>query len=729
MPEHLVLDIEGMHCASCVGRIEKALKSVPGVEHAAANLATNQASVDFDDRQAKVDTLLAAVAGAGYQAHVPGASGADDPGVRQEREAQAWRHRLLAAASIMAGLVLVDYRLAHSPAGNWAALALATIMQVYVGWPYYRGALASLRHASANMDTLVALGTTAAYASGLAGWPQAAAMRFMDAGMILLFITLGKSLEVRARGKASSAIRGLMALAPPEATVLRGGRSQRVPLEQVAAGEKLIVRPGERIALDARVVAGGSAVDQSWLTGESLPVEKSIGDVLYAGTLNGDGALTAEVTRPAGETMLAQVVDLVRNAQQSKPDIQRLADRVVAYFVPGLLLLALATLLGWGLAAGDWQRGLSALVAVLVVACPCAMGLAAPAAVLVASGRGAEAGILVKEAHAFETAAVADSLVLDKTGTLTLGKPQVAAVEPAAGFSSAEVLGVAAAAERLSQHPLAACVVAYAESEGVADAVASDLSVVPGQGIRAMLDGQRVWVGNERLLQTAGVVIDEATGGTVKSLRDRGNTVLLVARETQLLGAIGIADTIGPHSREAVDRLRRLGLEVQMVSGDHRATVEAVAHALGIEQFTAEVLPADKEQIVRALQRQGRRVAMVGDGINDAPALAAADVGIAIGSGAAVALDSADMVLVRGDLRGVPEAIVLSRATLRTIRQNLAWAFGYNLVLIPLAAGVLVPLIGWSLPPVAAAAAMAASSVSVVANSLLLARRKLEAAG
>jgi Cu+-exporting ATPase len=727
MPEHLILDIEGMHCASCVGRVEKALKSVPGVEHAAANLATNQAVVDFDERQAKLDMLLAAVAGAGYQAHVPGASGTDDPVAREEREAHTWRQRLLAAAIIMAGLVLVDYRLAHTVAGNWAALALATIMQVYVGWPYYRGALASLRHASANMDTLVALGTTAAYASGLAGWPHAAAMRFMDAGMILLFITLGKSLEVRARGRASSAIRALVALTPPEATVLRDGRSQRVPLEKVAVGEKLIVRPGERIALDARVIAGGSSVDQSWLTGEALPVEKAIGDVLYAGTLNGDGALTAEVTRPAGETMLAQVVELVRNAQQSKPDIQRLADRVVAYFVPGLLLLALATLLGWGLATGDWQRGLSALVAELVVACPCAMGLAAPAAVLVASGRGAQAGILVKEAHAFETAAIADCVVLDKTGTLTLGKPQVSALEPAGEHTPAELVDVAAAAERLSQHPLAACVVAYAESEGGAHLVASDLSVVPGQGVRAILDGQTVWVGNERLLQTAGVVVDEVMIEIVKSLRDRGNTVLLVARGKQLLGAIGIADTIGPHSRQAVEQLRQLGLEVQMVSGDHRATVEAVARELGIEQFTAEVLPAEKEQVVRALQRQGRRVAMVGDGINDAPALVAADIGIAIGSGADVAIDSADMVLVRGDLCGVPEAIVLSRATLRTIRQNLAWAFGYNLVLIPLAAGVLVPFTGWSLPPVAAAAAMAASSVSVVANSLLLARRKLEA--
>jgi Cu+-exporting ATPase len=724
VPDQITLNIEGMHCASCVGRVEQALRSVPGVRRAAANLATNQASVEFGPQPASTDKLLAAVAGAGYRAELPHAAGADDAGARQQGEADAWRRRLLVAALIMAALVLVEYGLAGSLAGAWAALVLATAMQAYVGWPYYRGALVRLRHASTNMDTLVALGTTAAYFSGLAGWPHAATMRFLDAGMILLFITLGKSLEARARGRAGSAIRGLMGLAPPEATILREGRAQRVPLGQVAVGDALIIRPGERIALDAEVTSGSSSVDQSWLTGESLPVEKSAGDLLYAGTLNGSGALSARVTRAAGHTMLAQVVDLVRRAQESKPDIQRLADRVVAYFVPALLVLALATLLGWGLAAHDWPRGLSALVAVLVVACPCAMGLAAPAAVLVASGRGAQSGILVKEAHALEAAAAVNCVVLDKTGTVTLGTPQVTAVEPAGGVPVAELLGVAAAAERLSQHPLAACVVRYAESEGIADALASDLLMLAGQGIRATLDGAPVWIGNENLMAAAGVPLDEESVSTIEKLRAAGNTVLLVARHKRLLGSIGVADTIGPHSREAVAQLKSLGLEVRLLSGDHRATVEAVAHAAGIEQFTAEVLPADKEQCVRDLQAGGRRVAMVGDGINDAPALVAADVGIAIGSGSDVAIDSADIVLVRGDLRGVAAAIQLSRATLRTIRQNLAWAFGYNLVLIPLAAGVLVPLTGWSLPPVAAAAAMAASSVSVVANSLLLARRK-----
>lgn len=719
MAEHLQLDIEGMHCAACVGRVERALKSVPGVDRASVSLATKEAEVEFDPRQVEPKKLVAAVEGAGYEAHLPQAAGLRDPAAAAEEEVHTWRRRLLAAAILMGGLVIADYRLTHTATGNWAALVLAAVMQAYVGWPYYRGALSSLRHANANMDTLVALGATAAFISGLLNWPHAA-MRFMDAEMILLFITLGKSLEARARARAAAAIGDLMALAPPEANVLRGGRAQRVPLDQVAVGETMVIKPGERIPLDGRVLSGSSSVDQSWLTGEPLPIDKSIGDLAYAGTLNGSGALTVEVTRQAGQTMLAQVLELVRRAQQSKPQIQRVADKVVAWFVPALLAIALVSLLAWGLAGSDWQQGLKSLVAVLVVACPCAMGLAAPAAVLVASGRGAKQGILVKDAQALEAAAVADCVVLDKTGTITLGQPQVAAVEPAPGIMRQELLRVAAAAERLSQHPIAKCVVESAEEQGVPAATASDLAVVPGEGVRASLDGHTLWVGNERLLETAGIKLDDAMRGAIRSLAERGNSVLLAARDQQWLGAIGIADTIGPHSRQAVSELRALGLEVRLASGDHRAAVEALARELGIEQFTAEVLPGDKANIVQELQAQGRRVAMVGDGINDAPALVAADVGVAIGSGADVAIDSADIVLVRGDLRGLPEAIRLSRATLRTIRQNLGWAFGYNLVLIPLAAGALVPLTGWSLPPVAAAAAMAASSVSVLANSLLL---------
>jgi heavy metal translocating P-type ATPase len=577
------------------------------------------------------------------------------------------------------------------------------------------------------MDTLVAIGTTAAYASGIAAWARGEhGMHFIDGGMILTFITLGKLLEVRARGRASDAIGRLLDLTPPEANMLVDGKSVRVPLARVAIGETMLVRPGQRVPLDGRVVAGTGSVDESWLTGEPLPVEKQIGSELFAGTLNGSGALTAEVTRVGDQTALAKIIALVRQAQESKPDVQRLADRVVSLFVPAILAIAAVTLLAWGLAAGDWATGVSAAIAVLVVACPCALGLAAPAAVLVASGRGAELGILVKDAQALETGAAVDTVVLDKTGTVTLGRPQVTAIEPASGISREELLAIAAAAERLSEHPLAGCIVRQAEDEKLEIPSASELSVVPGAGIRAVVAGQRIAIGNERLLEAEGVALDQATLKRIAELRNDGSTVLLVARDGQVLGWLAVRDTINPHSREAIERLKSLGLQVLLVSGDRRATVESIARQLGIDRVEAEVLPEDKQRIVVELMRQGRRVAMVGDGINDSPALVAADLGIAIGSGADVAIESADVVLVSGDLRNVPRTIMLARATLRTIRQNLAWAFGYNLVLVPLAAGLLEPLWGVRLPPVAAAAAMAASSVSVVANSLLLRQRHLD---
>jgi Cu+-exporting ATPase len=626
-----------------------------------------------------------------------------------------------------------------SPALAWVQLACATVLQFYVGWPFYVGAFRRAIHFSTNMDTLVAIGTLAAYGAGVYGLVAPAAhgvghsaamvdhaMSLMDAGLILTFITLGKYLEARAKGRASAAIRKLLDLAPPVANVQRDGRVLSVPPAEVAVGETIVVRPGEKVPLDAQVLRGQSTMDESWLTGESIPVDKGPDDKILAGTINGQGALTARVLQPADQTALAQVVELVRRAQESKTEVQRLADQVVSWFVPIVIVVAAVTLLTWGLAAGAWAAGLAAAVAVLVVACPCALGLATPTAILVAGGRGAEQGILIKEAHSLEVAGRVDTVVLDKTGTITLGKPQVTSVAPAPGVSEDELLAVAAAVEQQSQHPLATAVTAAAASRGLKLPPAGSLEVVPGQGIMARgADAAVLLVGNERLMTERG--IDWGTQGhLIETLRGDGQAPLLVASAGRYLGLIAVADPVAPHSREAIARLHQQGLTVRLLSGDHRAIAERVAREVGIDGVTAEVLPDQKQKVISQLRADGAVVAMVGDGINDAPALAAADLGIAIGSGSDIAMEAADVVLVGSELRGVPRTVALARATLRTIKQNLVWAFLYNVLLIPVAAGVLVPLGGFRLPGVAAAAAMALSSVSVVANSLLLRVRKLD---
>ncbi|MGQ9575039.1 MAG: heavy metal translocating P-type ATPase [Thermoguttaceae bacterium] len=736
--QHVVLEIGGMHCAACVARVEKGLTAVPGVRQARVNLVTHQASVRFDPSAASVEELVAAVRAVGYSAAV--LSGTPRIGQalfeREAREAAGWRGRLWVSAALLLPLVWLTWlaELGELTRMAWQ-FALATPVQFYVGWPYLVGAWRGLRHRAANMDTLIALGTGVAYLAGVwtlvrhalglhGGHAPMSAMYFADAAMILTFVSLGKFLEAKAKGRASQAIRNLLDLSPPEATVLEDGQPRRLPVEGVPVGSIILVRPGEKVPLDARVFSGTSSVDQSWLTGESTPMDKQPGDELFAGTINLQGALTAEVLRPATGSTLAQVIELVGRAQQSKTHLGQLADRVVARFVPGVLAVAAAAFVVWGLGAGQWDTALQCAVAVLVVACPCALGLATPTAVLVASGRAAENGILVKDARAFELAAQVDTVVLDKTGTLTLGRPALTAIVPAEPATPEQLLRYAAAAERLSQHPFSEAIVQQAQARGIQVPQADRLETIAGQGIRAELDGLVILVGNERLMESAGVD-STGVGAAIGGLRQRGQTPLLVAAGGRLLGALGLADAVAPHSREAIGGLKSLGLEVRLVSGDHRAAAEAVAQQLGIDSVIAEVLPDQKHAVVRRLQQSGRKVAMVGDGINDAPALAAADLGVAIGSGADVAIQSAQIVLAGRDLRGVVRAIGLSRTTLRTIRQNLAWALGYNVLLIPAAAGLLIPIAGLHVPPPAAAAAMAASSVSVVANSLLLRVRRL----
>ncbi|MCH8042522.1 MAG: copper-translocating P-type ATPase [Planctomycetes bacterium] len=758
--EHLTLDVDGMHCASCVSRVESSLADLPGVQSARVNLTLNQASVDVDPAITSHDQLTGAVRQAGYGATIITSDEitAEHLATRERRELRRWQTRMIFGLVALAAIVLFKFALHVSEQLNpWLQFALATPVMFYVGGPYFAGAWQRLRHLSTSMDTLIALGTGTAYVAGTAALTiGTGSMFFMDAVMILTFVTIGKYLEANARGRASQAIRKLLDLSPPEATVERDGKPKTVPLAEVGPGDVILVRPGDQVPLDAKVIEGTSQVDQSWLTGEPLPVERTDGDEILAGTINISGSLRAKVTRATGQTALAQVIELVRRAQESKADIQRLADRVVTWFVPAVLTVAVITQLAWGLAASNWIGGLSAAVAVLVVACPCALGLATPTATVVGSGRGAAQGILIKHAQALEIAGRLTTVVLDKTGTITLGKPQVTAVEPVEDVTPERLLSVAAAAERLSSHPIAESIVRAADERGVETLAAHSLQVVAGGGVRVQSEQGEIRVGNEHLLKRGGIDLAVSLRGTgvppvdhrrdagatldhrrdagattvfcqdlLESHREKGHTPLLVTCDGRLLGVVTVADRPAPHSAEAICQLRAAGLHVRLLSGDNRRAAEAIAAEVGIDEVTAEVLPEDKQQEIRRLQEAGEVVAMVGDGINDAPALAAADLGIAIGSGSDVAIESADIVLVGSDLRGVPRAVLLARATLRTIKQNLVWAFAYNVMLIPLAAGVLVPVMGFSLPPSAAAAAMAASSVSVVTNSLLLRYKKL----
>jgi Cu+-exporting ATPase len=725
-PERMVLAIEGMHCASCVARVEDALTATKGVASARVNLATNQATVRYEPSQVNAEALVTAVAKAGYGAKPVMAddvsSLARDP---NEQEARTWRTRFLISLALLIPVVAVHF-VSHDVAAQltWLIVGLATVQQVVTGWPFYVGAWKRLRYGGANMDTLIALGTTAAYGAGMAELGTGhSSMAFMDAGIILCFIALGRWLEAAAKSRASSAIRKLVDLLPQEATVERSGEAVVAPVGEVEVDETLLVRPGQKVPLDGTVLSGTSDVNEAWLTGEPLPVTKKDGDSVFAGTINGSSLLRVRVTKQAGQTSLAQAIELVRAAQESKASVQRLADRVVAWFVPAVLVIAAVTLIVWLMAAGEWASAASYTVAVLVVACPCALGLATPTAILVASGRGASQGILIKNAQALEEAGRINTIAFDKTGTITTGHPQIVDVESAS--DDLHWFSLAAAAQAASAHPLAKAVLDYARSQGITYEPASDLQVLPGEGIAATVEQHRVLIGHEGLLEREGIALDPKTETLLSQRRSEGQTPLLVAVDGRYQGVLFAADTITPGSREAIEKLKLLGLDVLLISGDRRTTAEHVAHDVGIDHVIAEVKPAEKQQHIERLHSSGKVVAMVGDGINDAPSLAAADLGVAIGAGADIALDAADIVLTRHDLRSVVAAIKLARATLTTIKLNLFWAFAYNIVLIPFAAGLFMPLFGLRLPPALSAAAMAASSVTVVMNSLLLARKRL----
>ena len=712
------LTVTGMTCAACQSFVQKTLQETPGVEKAAVNLLTRQATVVFDRAQTSPERLIEVVRETGYGADLPPAGRTEMEEVEAREHAQAGEYRELltkAGVSLVCGAVAMA--LMHS--AHWLQLGLAAIVAGWAGRRFYTRAWAAVRHGAADMNTLVAVGTGAAfvYSAAVTAAPGffvsrgiAADVYFEAVIFIIALVLLGNALESRAKRQTSAALKKLAQLQPRQARVVREGEEVDLPTEFVQSTDLVIVRPGERIPVDGLVEEGTSAVDESMLTGESIPVEKRGGDRLIGGTLNKNGTLRFRATTLGADSVLSHIVKLMREAQGSQAPIQRLADRISGVFVPVVIVIAIATFLGWYLipAESSLAQALTAAVAVLIIACPCAMGLAVPTAVMVATGRGAELGILIKGGEALERIAQLDTVVLDKTGTLTVGEPSVTEFAVASGFDEMDVLSLAASLENSSEHALAEAVVGYAQGRGGSLSAATEFTATPGGGVEGKVGERRVVIGTAAFLRDKGIATAERNG----------SAAALIAVDGRLAGFIRVADTLKPGAVRAIAQLKQLGLRVAMLSGDRRETAEAIAREAGVDEVIAEVLPEGKVAEIRRLQQQGRVVAMVGDGVNDAPALAQADIGIAMASGADVATEAADITLMRNDPEAIATALRLSRKTMATMRQNLFWAFAYNVVSIPIAATM-------HLNPVMASAAMALSSVSVITNSLRLRRARL----
>ncbi|MGN1004233.1 MAG: heavy metal translocating P-type ATPase [Oscillospiraceae bacterium] len=752
--------VTGMTCSACSAHVEKAVRKLPDVSNVAVDLLGGSMQVEYDETKLSPDGIIAAVTGAGYGASLPAAPGgaktAAPPVAPMEEELRNMKRRFVASLCFL--LPLFYLAMGHMmgwPLPHWFhrpenALSVAliqfllTVPIMVINQKYYRVGFKTLFKGAPNMDSLIALGSAAAVVYGVAalfqissglgalayGAGNAAAalakverwsmdLYFESAGMILTLITLGKYLETRSKGKTGQAIGRLLDLAPKTATVLRDGREVEVPVEEVAVGDLIVVRPGQSIPVDGTVTEGFSAVDESALTGESLPVEKGPGDRVLSASLNKSGSFTMQAAKVGKDTTLSQMIALVEEAAASKAPIAKLADRVAGVFVPTVMAIAVITAAVWLLTGHGVEMALTSGVAVLVISCPCALGLATPVAIMVGTGKGAEHGVLFKSAEALETLHTVDTVVLDKTGTVTEGAPRVTDVVPCGDTTAEELLCVAAALEKPSEHPLAQAIVAEAEARAIPLPAVEGFEAVHGRGVTGTIQGAAFLAGNRAMLEERGIDASPLSG-RAEALAEQGKTPLYFAQDDKLIGIIAVADTVKPTSRAAIARLRSLGLNVVMLTGDNRRTASFIAREVGVTDVVAEVLPADKERQVRLLQEQGKKVAMVGDGINDAPALARADVGLAIGAGADVAIESADVVLMKSDLTDAVTAVRLSKAVIRNIRQNLFWAFIYNIIGIPLAAGVFFPVLGWQLNPMFAAAAMSLSSVCVVSNALRL---------
>jgi len=708
--------ISGMHCANCARAIEKKVGKLRGVDKAEINFAAETLSVEFDPAKINSERIIAAVESAGYRA----SESAEETRKAKDAEADRQKRMLLLSIALALPAFIISMFVMDFPYRPLVLFALATPVQFIAGYQFYRGTWNNIRNRTAGMDMLIAIGTSAAYFYSVGStFLFTGELYYETSSSLITFVILGKFLEARAKGKAGEAIKKLMGLAPKNATVVRNGKEISVPIYQVVVGDILLVRPGEKIPVDGVVLSGNSAVDESMITGESIPVEKGKGDQVIGATINGTGLLKIRATKVGKDTVLSQIVRLVQEAQGSKAPIQRFADRVSSYFVPAVVMISLATFAAWYFVIGSgFAAALMFSIAVLVIACPCALGLATPTAVMVGTGKGAEMGILIKSGGALEKAGSVTTVVFDKTGTLTEGKPKVTDLVAFAGRKQSEVLKLAAVAEKGSEHPLAKAILEKAKAMQIPHA--KSFRAVPGQGVRASYMNKIILLGTRKLMQSSGVKTTNIES-EIKRLEEQGKTVMILAVNKKISGIIAVADVLKTQAKETVERLKTSGREVIMITGDNKTTAAAIAKQAGIDRVLSEVLPEGKADEVKKLQAEGKVVAMVGDGINDAPALAQADLGIAVGSGTDIAMETGDIVLVKSDPRDVYKAMELSNKTMSKIRQNMFWALFYNSAGIPIAAGTLAGL-GVTLRPEFAGFAMALSSVSVVSNSLFLKR-------
>ncbi len=744
---NVTIPIGGMTCAACSQRVEKALKRLDGVISASVNLATEKATVTYDPRRVRISAMKQVVEKAGYQVlKIDQANAADEDRARKQKEIRTMWTKFIVAAVFSLPLLYI----AMAPMISFVRLPFPRLLDpmqyplVYglvelllvlpvigVGYKFYTIGFKALVQKSPNMDSLIAIGTTAAFVySAYNVWQIASgnfkavdSLYFETAGVIITLIMLGKTLETVSKGRTSDAIKKLMGLAPKTAILLQDGEEKEIPIDEVEIGDILVVKPGAKIPVDGTVLRGHTAIDESMLTGESMPVDKNAGDAVYAASLNTTGVIQFRAEKIGSDTALAQIIKLVEDAQGFKAPIAKMADIVSGYFVPIVCAIALIAGVAWYIGTRNVEFALTIFISVLVIACPCALGLATPTATMVGTGKGAEYGILIKSGEALEMAHKIDTIVFDKTGTITEGKPAVTDILPAEDTGADELLQIAAAAERGSEHPLGQAIVRGAQEKGLSLPAAEGFEALTGRGIAATIGSRAVLAGNRKLMEERGVELG-ALAAKSDALAEEGKTPMYVAADGRLIGIVAVADVVKKSSRAAIERLHKMGVQVAMITGDNHKTAAAIARQVGIDRVLAEVLPQDKSNEVKKLQAEGRKVAMVGDGINDAPALAQADIGVAIGSGTDVAMESADIVLMHSDLMDVPAALELSKKTIRNIKQNLFWAFGYNTIGIPIAAGMLHLFGGPLLNPIFAAAAMSLSSVSVVSNALRLRRFK-----